>query len=291
VWCDAECLFHGPSGVDDPDEGGKHEVYGYFHVTDGDDEVEFWTDGHVNVYCVPPAHGSCDEKSSYYADADADGYGDADTTITACEAPAGYVANASDCDDDDASVHPGATDVCDLVDNDCDGDIDEGLVCDEPCTLPDASALPAGFDAQAIAPGGFLNEDLALTALDQAVHEVTLATTTADRDAWLAATLVLVATIADRTQSVDAFEVFVARWLLGYWLTAHVGVHPFGDRAAALTLASSSTLMTKGETQAQLQQAKSSLTAATAPYASWACQADDELALTLATFDQSLATL
>ncbi len=44
---------------------------------------------------------------TYYLDADQDGFGDSGAAITACEQPAGYVKQAGDCDDQDASAHPG----------------------------------------------------------------------------------------------------------------------------------------------------------------------------------------
>lgn len=57
---------------------------------------------------------------SWYADSDGDGYGGA--SITACDAPEGYVADGSDCDDADPWVHPGASDYpADGLDADCDG--------------------------------------------------------------------------------------------------------------------------------------------------------------------------
>ena len=43
------------------------------------------------------------------SDADADGYGDPDTTATACEQPSGYLSDASDCDDADSLVPIPAT--------------------------------------------------------------------------------------------------------------------------------------------------------------------------------------
>ncbi|MFH1468276.1 MAG: MopE-related protein [Pseudomonadota bacterium] len=75
--------------------------------------------------------GSIDEYSSYdastwYYDGDGDGFGATTPTARACTQPTGYVATATDCDDADATVHPGATETCDGVDQDCDGSVDEG---------------------------------------------------------------------------------------------------------------------------------------------------------------------
>ena len=74
--------------------------------------------------------GSVDEDdasdaSNWYADSDGDGYGDPSASSTACAQPSGTVGDSSDCDDGDSAVHPGATETCDSVDNDCDGGVDE----------------------------------------------------------------------------------------------------------------------------------------------------------------------
>jgi hypothetical protein len=59
---------------------------------------------------------------SYYADNDADTYGDLfDEVVTACEAPEGYVVNSEDCDDTNASIHPGVADPPGGADLNCDG--------------------------------------------------------------------------------------------------------------------------------------------------------------------------
>jgi hypothetical protein len=65
------------------------------------------------------------DASTWYADADADGYGDPVSTTAACSLPAGYAANADDCDDGAAGVNPAAVESCDAVDDDCDGSVDE----------------------------------------------------------------------------------------------------------------------------------------------------------------------
>ncbi|GDX82231.1 hypothetical protein LBMAG42_40420 [Deltaproteobacteria bacterium] len=76
---------------------------------------------------VDDADPSVTGGSTWYADADGDAFGALASTTTACLLPAGFVADASDCDDAEPGVHPGATEVCDAadVDEDCDGDADD----------------------------------------------------------------------------------------------------------------------------------------------------------------------
>ena len=64
----------------------------------------------------------------WYADADADGFGDIDVPSTGCAQPTATATNATDCDDTSAVTYPGATELCDGVDNDCDAATDNGLV-------------------------------------------------------------------------------------------------------------------------------------------------------------------
>ncbi|MBK9643986.1 MAG: hypothetical protein IPO67_02335 [Deltaproteobacteria bacterium] len=64
---------------------------------------------------------------TWFVDADADGFGNPGYPLAACEAPAGYADNNTDCDDGEATVYPDAPESCDALDNDCDGAIDEEL--------------------------------------------------------------------------------------------------------------------------------------------------------------------
>jgi hypothetical protein len=60
---------------------------------------------------------------TFYIDNDGDGY--AGTAVMACEQAEGMKRTAEDCDDTNAAVHPGATEVCtDGIDNDCNGTTD-----------------------------------------------------------------------------------------------------------------------------------------------------------------------
>lgn len=62
-----------------------------------------------------------------YYDGDKDGFGNLAQPSTCDACPIGYVSNAQDCNDKDATVAPGKAEVCDGKDNDCDGAIDENV--------------------------------------------------------------------------------------------------------------------------------------------------------------------
>jgi hypothetical protein len=108
---------------------------------DGFTAMNDCNDSDASVY--PGAPEQCDDKDNdcngkvddniayytYYRDADGDGFGHPSDTLSTCIIipPSGYVTGAIDCSDDDATVYPGATEVCDGKDNDCNGKTDDGL--------------------------------------------------------------------------------------------------------------------------------------------------------------------
>ncbi len=63
--------------------------------------------------------------STFYPDSDGDGFGDMAKAVDMCSAPAGYIAKGGDCIDTNKAVHPGASEVCDGLDNNCDGVMDD----------------------------------------------------------------------------------------------------------------------------------------------------------------------
>jgi hypothetical protein len=84
------------------------------------DDVDNDCDGQVD-------EGALDAPT-WYLDGDRDGFGDPTASQRACEAPLRHVATGDDCDDSDDAIRPGATEVCDDVDQDCDGGVDENAV-------------------------------------------------------------------------------------------------------------------------------------------------------------------
>jgi hypothetical protein len=92
---------------------------------------------------------------TYYADADGDTYGDASSSVSTCNgAPVGYVAGNTDCDDNNAAVNPAATEVCNSIDDDCDGLTDENILVAGAISGPAVQCLPVatGSATFSIAP-------------------------------------------------------------------------------------------------------------------------------------------
>lgn len=86
------------------------------------------------LFCAPDGTQACSAPAAppvWYADDDGDGDGDPGAASPPSCAPpdAGYVADASDCDDGDPYNAPGRAELCDGRDNNCDGQVDEGGVC------------------------------------------------------------------------------------------------------------------------------------------------------------------
>ena len=120
TWTSCEAPSNYVAGIGDCDD---NEALAY----PGADEICDGIDNNCN--------GTADENSAtdaptWYTDNDNDGYGDANYPYTACEAPAGYVDNDTDCNDTRSDINLDGTEVCDELDNDCDGDIDEDDAAD-----------------------------------------------------------------------------------------------------------------------------------------------------------------
>lgn len=77
----------------------------------------------------------------YFLDVDEDGFGQETVSTVACTAPAGYTSQPGDCDDTKVGVNPAAAEVCNTLDDNCNGQADEGLSCD-PTPTPTVAPTP-----------------------------------------------------------------------------------------------------------------------------------------------------
>jgi hypothetical protein len=120
-------------------------------------------------------NGQIDEgfsPTTWYLDSDSDSFGDSTQTTLDITQPAGYVANSSDCNDSDASINPGATEVWDSIDNNCDGEVDEGFT---PVTWFEDSdgdnyGTPSSTTVDVEKPDGFVANSLDCNDADAAIN-------------------------------------------------------------------------------------------------------------------------
>lgn len=141
-----------------------------FYVTDIDASSSTWRQDFVKVTgTVTPAT----TVQTWYADVDNDAFGDDANTESAIVST---LPNAKlvggDCNDNDNTVYPGATEICDGKDNNCVGGIDEGLTMTTYYTDADADGYGAGAGTSYCAnPGtGFATNDTDCNDSDAAIH-------------------------------------------------------------------------------------------------------------------------
>ena len=152
----------------------------------GDPDTEVWTcdasglatvggdcnDGSDAIH--PDADEVCDERDNdcdglvdalddsavglvtFYQDADGDGFG-GENALELCDAMAGYVDNADDCDDFDSARSPAFTEIsCDGVDNDCDDVVDLNVVPRDYGTVQAAVDALADNDTVCLTAGTYV---------------------------------------------------------------------------------------------------------------------------------------
>ena len=120
-------------------------------------------------------NGATDEGftgNPYYKDADGDGYG-AGASVYQCSPGGGYTVLVNgDCNDNSASVHPGATETCNSVDDNCNSKTDEGLA--QAVYYQDADKDGYGYAYASIvgckAPSGFVSNSTDCNDLSAAIH-------------------------------------------------------------------------------------------------------------------------
>jgi len=160
------------NGIDDNCDGNLDNgvLTTYYRDMDGDG---FGDAGNTQQACAQPSgyvtnNTDCDDNDAlekpgqvWYKDHDGDDYSDG-ATLTQCLRPVNYyvatelAATSGDCNDNNAAINPAATEICDGIDNNCDGNIDEGVLTTyyrdmdgdgfgNPAMTQQACAQPTGY--------------------------------------------------------------------------------------------------------------------------------------------------
>ena len=155
----------GYSDSEDCDDSNADAFPGNTEVCDGlDNDCDGAVDGAESV-----------DAMTFYADADADGHGALSVTVKACgTVPLGYVTLSDDCDDSAAAAYPGAVELCDGLDNDCNGDTDEDSAADAATWYADGDGDGYGKASltaiACAAPAGFVSNGADCLDVDAAIN-------------------------------------------------------------------------------------------------------------------------
>ena len=104
---------------------------------------------------------SSSDASVWYQDLDGDGYGAEQNTLLSCSAPNGYLSSAGDCDDFDMEISPLAVEICNGIDDNCDGLIDDSSSSDASVWYQDSDGdgygLPSLSSTSCDQPLGYVD--------------------------------------------------------------------------------------------------------------------------------------
>jgi len=141
VACDAPSGYVGNDQDCRPNDSAAHPA------------ADEYCDGHDD-----DCDGDLDEDDAldavtWYRDLDADGFGDPNQSQVACNQPTQFTALAQDCQDTDGTVNPGALELCDGQDNDCNNGIPAEEVDNDADGFVECVVDSGGWDGVAISGG------------------------------------------------------------------------------------------------------------------------------------------
>lgn len=142
----------GSVGIDDCDENNSNRYVGNDETCD---TIDNDCDGEVD-------EDDASDAPTWYLDADLDGFGNTASGETSCLRPStAYVLTSGDCDDSNSSLSPNTSEVCDGIDNDCDGEIDEDVTTDYYLDSDgDGLGDPTVLEASCSQPNGYVANNL-----------------------------------------------------------------------------------------------------------------------------------